>query len=492
MEIQQTDGHVDISAKEFRMYISSLESMMKNCSLKVPSGVPSPFIYAPLFSLNVIIDWQCESGNPLNHYLHALPIEGEPRKKVYDPFRSTYLSLRWNFSLRPMQVQSDNDTSSSTYANSSMLCGTAFSSCSRMADVDFPTMNLGAHDLAWVFKWWSLNYSPPHKLRSFSRWPRYKIPRAARSGNLSMDKVLVEFFFRVDATPCCIRHATLTEDDPASGLTFKMSSLKYELCYSRGKQKYTFDCKREPLDLVYRGLDLYSPEVYLVRDVNLSSAENVSKLKTTTQSHGKVANDKCSIGSSQEKHEDGFLLSSDYFTIRRQAPKADPARLMEWQDAGRNLEITYVRSEFENGSESDHSLSEHSDDDDGFNVVLADNCQRVFVYGLRLLWTIENRDAVWSWVGGISKAFEPPKPSPSRQYAQRKMIEERQNADSSGLVQEATSSIHVGSPSVQYTEALGSTSPLHNKANRSSDIAGSLFLLDVSCCTKSRRLHFLH
>ncbi|KAM0897907.1 hypothetical protein ACQ4PT_022264 [Festuca glaucescens] len=489
MEIQQTDGHVDISAKEFGMYISSLESMMKNCSLKVPSGVPSPFIYAPLFSLNVIIDWQCESGNPLNHYLHALPIEGEPRKKVYDPFRSTYLSLRWNFSLRPLQVQSDNGTSSPSYANSSMLCGTAFSSCSRMADVDFPTMNLGAHDLAWVFKWWSLNYSPPHKLRSFSRWPRYKIPRAARSGNLSMDKVLVEFFFRVDATPCCIRHATLTEDDPASGLTFKMSSLKYELCYSRGKQKYTFDCKREPLDLVYRGLDLYSPEVYLVRDVNLSSAENVSKLKTTTQSHGKVANDKCSMGSCQEKHEDGFLLSSDYFTIRRQAPKADPARLMEWQDAGRNLEITYVRSEFENGSESDHSPSEHSDDDDGFNVVLADNCQRVFVYGLRLLWTIENRDAVWSWVGGISKAFEPPKPSPSRQYAQRKMIEERQNADSSRLVQEATSSIHVGSPSVQYAEALGSTSPLHNKANRSSDIAVKYGMFDE--LDKGGNLHFM-
>lgn len=83
MEIQQTDGHVDVSAKEFGMYISSLESMMKNCSLKVPSGVPRPFIYAPLFSLNVIIDWQCESGSPLNHYLHALPIEGEPRKKVY-------------------------------------------------------------------------------------------------------------------------------------------------------------------------------------------------------------------------------------------------------------------------------------------------------------------------------------------------------------------------------------------------------------------------
>ncbi|KAK3149720.1 hypothetical protein QOZ80_3AG0221540 [Eleusine coracana subsp. coracana] len=466
MEIQQTDGHVDISAKEFKMYISSLESIMKNCSLKVPSGVPRPFIYAPSFSLNVIIDWQCESGNPSNHYLHALPVEGEPRKKVYDPFRSTYLSLRWNFSLRPLQAQCDHGSSSSCYGNNSMLCG----SSSKIADAEFPTMNLGAHDLAWVFKWWSLNYNPPHKLRSFSRWRRFGIPRAARSGNLSLDKVLVEFFLRVDATPCCIRHVTLTEDDPANGLTFKMSNLKYELCYSRGKQHYTFDCKREPLDLVYRGFDLHKPEVYLIRDSNLSSVDNITKVKTTTQQPmSKFVHDKFNLGNLQEKHEDGFLLSSDYFTIRRQAPKADPDRLMKWQDTGR-IEITYVRSEFENGSESDHTLSEPSDDDDGFNVVLADNCQRVFVYGLKLLWTIENRDAVWSWVGGISKAFESPKPSPSRQYAQRKMIEER-NAEGSRLVQDAASSIHVSTPSAQPVEPLGSSSSLHSKGNRSSDLA---------------------
>ncbi|KAL6893652.1 hypothetical protein ACP4OV_007750 [Aristida adscensionis] len=482
MEIQQTDGHVDVSAKEFKMYISSLESIMKNCSLKGPSGVPKPFIYAPLFSLNVIMDWQCESGNPLNHYLHALPAEGEPRKKVYDPFRSTYLSLRWNFSLKPLQALGDNASSSSYYGNNSMLCGTmsGSGSSSKVADADIPTMNLGAHDLAWVFKWWSLNYSPPHKLRSFSRWRRFGIPRAARSGNLSLDKVLVEFFLRVDATPCCIRHSTLTEDDPASGLTFKMSNLKYELCYSRGKQQYTFDCKRESLDLVYRGLDLHRPEVYLMRDSNLSSAENLSKVKAPTQqSLGKFVHEKCNMGNFQEKHEDGFLLSSDYFTIRRQARKADPARLMEWQDTGRHLEITYVRSEFENGSESDHTLSEPSDDDDGFNVVLADNCQRVFVYGLRLLWTIENRDAVWSWVGGISKAFEPPKPSPSRQYAQRKMIEER-SAEGSRFAQDATSSTHVDSPSVQHVDASGLTSPLHCKSNHSFDMAVKHGIFDDS------------
>ncbi|RLN19084.1 protein SABRE isoform X1 [Panicum miliaceum] len=471
MEIQQTDGHVDVSAKEFKMYISSIDSITKNCRLTRPSGVPGPFIYAPLFSLNVVIDWQCESGNPLNHYLHALPVEGEPRKKVYDPFRSTYLSLRWNFSLRPLQSQCGNGPSSPFYGNNSLVRGTTSGSSCKTADDEFPTMNLGAHDLAWVFKWWSLNYSPPHKLRSFSRWRRFGIPRAARSGNLSLDKVLVEFFLRVDATPCCIRHVTLyPEDDPARGLTLKMSNLKYELCYSRGKQQYTFDCKRESLDLVYRGLDLHRPEVYLMRDnSNLSSVENVCKVRTSVQhSPGKFIHDRSNMGNFQEKHEEGFLLSSDYFTIRKQTRKADPERLVGWQDTGRSLEITYVRSEFEDDSESDHTLSEPSDDDDDFNVVLADNCQRVFVYGLKILWTLDNRNAVWSWVGGISKAFEPPKPSPSRQYAQRKMIEER-NAEGSKLVQDASSSIHVASPSVQHVDASDSSSPFHNKANCSSD-----------------------
>ena len=475
MEIQQTDGHVDVSAKEFKMYISSIDSITKNCRLTRPSGVPGPFIYAPLFSLNVVIDWQCESGNPLNHYLHALPVEGEPRKKVYDPFRSTYLSLRWNFSLRPLQ--SGNGPSSPFYGNNSLVHGTTSGSSCKTADDEFPTMNLGAHDLAWVFKWWSLNYSPPHKLRSFSRWRRFGIPRAARSGNLSLDKVLVEFFLRVDATPCCIRHVTLyPEDDPARGLTLKMSNLKYELCYSRGKQQYTFDCKRESLDLVYRGLDLHRPEVYLMRDSNLSSVEIVSKVRTSVQhSPGKFIHDRCNMGNFQEKHEDGFLLSSDYFTIRKQTRKADPERLVGWQDTGRSHEITYVRSEFEDDSESDHTLSEPSDDEDDFNVVLADNCQRVFVYGLKILWTLENRDAVWSWVGGISKAFETPEPSPSRQYAQRRMIEER-NAEGSKFVQDASSSIHAGSPSGQHVNASGSSSPFHSKANCSSDKDGMLIL----------------
>ena len=81
---------------------------------------------------------------------------------------------------------------------------------------------------------------------------------------------------------------------------------------------------------------------------------------------------------------------------------------LSWQEAGRrNLEMTYVRSEFENGSESDDHARSDSSNDNGYNVVIVDNCQRVFVYSLKLLWTIENRDVVWSWVGGISKAFEP-------------------------------------------------------------------------------------
>ncbi|KAJ1691792.1 hypothetical protein LUZ63_015947 [Rhynchospora breviuscula] len=438
MDITQTDGHVDISAREFKMNISSLQSLMKNCSLRVPSDASRPFIYSPNFSLNVIMDWECESGNPLNHYLHALPIEGEPRKRVFDPFRSTSLSLRWHFSLRPPQSLSDG-------------IETIYDNSQKLNIHEFPTMNLGGHDLAWVFKWWGLNYSPPHKLRSFSRWPRYGIPRAARSGNLSLDKVMTEFCLRIDATPCCIKHVPLGEDDPATGLTFRMSKLRYELCYSRGKQKYTFDSKRETLDLVYRGLDLHVPKVYLNQVDGLSPHED-----NVTMRGGYM-------GSLSDKQKDeGFLLSSDYFTIRRQAPKADPVRLLAWQEAGRrnNLELTYVRSEFENGSESDHTRSDPSDDD-GFNVVIADNCQRVFVYGLKLLWTIENRDAVWSWVGAISKAFESPKPSPSRQYAQRKIMDEKQRLDALKTAQDdnnvASTSQGVHS-NVAQVESVASTS----------------------------------
>lgn len=427
MEIHQSDGRVFVSSKDFKILLSSLESLMHKRSLKPPTGLLLPFLESPAFTLEVTMDWECESGNPLNHYLHALPNEGRPRLKVYDPFRSTSLSLRWNFSLKPFRPSCE-------------ILQTPYNS-KDVSLIDWPTMNMGAHDLAWVINFWNMNYIPPYKLRTFSRWPRFGIPRFARSGNLSLDKVMTEFMLRIDATPTLMKHMPLDEEDPAKGLTFKMTKLKYELCYSRGKQKYTFECKRDPLDLVYQGIDLHMPKAYINKvDDSASIAKAVQmgrKSSSLSPSMDGVINE---MGSSSMKHrDDGFLLSSDYFTIRRQAPKADPARLLAWQEAGRrNLEMTYVRSEFENGSDSDEHTRSDPSDDDGYNVLIADNCQRVFVYGLKLLWTIENRDAVWSWVGGISKAFEPPKPSPSRQYAQRKLHEENKALDGADIVHDDT------------------------------------------------------
>nr|CAD1828032.1 unnamed protein product [Ananas comosus var. bracteatus] len=277
----------------------------------------------------------------------------------------------------------------------------------------------------------------------------------------------------------------LGDDDPASGLIFIMSKLKYELCYSRGKQKFTFESKRGSLDLVYRGLDLHSLKVYLYQDSNSSAVRYTQTIK------GGI------INFTEKQRDDGFLLTSDYFTIRRQSPKADTARLLAWQEAGRkNLEMTYVRFEFENGSGSDHTLSDPSDDD-GFNVVIADNCQRVFVYGLKLLWNIENRDAMWSWVGGISKAFEPPKPSPSRQYAQRKMIEEKQKLDESKIplddksVSSPSTSHVVSSPVTQPVEISGpvsSQSPSTKLNSSSFDVAVKHGHIDDS---EEGTLHFM-
>ncbi|XP_047307389.1 protein SABRE [Impatiens glandulifera] len=430
MEINQSDGRIYVSSMNFKIFGSSLETLLKNSSLKVPIGEFGPILQAPSFTLEVIMGWECDSGTPMNHYLFALPSEGKPREKVLDPFRSTSLSLRWDFSLRPSYLKA-------TSVGEEVVLDASRSSPVSKSDnlaLDSPILSVGAHDLAWLIKFWNMNYLPPYKLRTFSRWPRFGIQRFARSGNLSLDKVMTQFMFRIDSTPSCIRHMPLDDEDPAKGLKFKMAKLKYELFYSRGKQKFTFECKRDPLDLVYRGLDLHTPKAYLDREDCMSVAKVIQMSKrraSKSPSMDRVGSDKHSpVNGGTEKHrDDGFLLSSDYFTIRRQSPKADPARLLAWQEAGRrNTEMTYVRSEFENGSDSDEHTQSDPSDDDGYNVVIADNCQRIFVYGLKLLWTIENRDAVWSWVGGISKAFEAPKPSPSRQYAQRKLLEHNHNS----------------------------------------------------------------
>ncbi|KAL6983113.1 hypothetical protein U1Q18_016507 [Sarracenia purpurea var. burkii] len=468
MEIQQSDGRVYVSAKDFKILLSSLETLLNNCSLKLPTGRSSAFIEAPAFTLEVIMEWDCDSGNPMNHYLFALPNEGVPREKVFDPFRSTSLSLRWDFSLRPFPPSWENQLHSSL-GDDAILDGAAYGTVFKQENVSTqsPTVIVGAHDLAWLNKFWNMNYIPPYKLRTFSRWPRCGVPRVARSGNLSLDKVMTEFMFRIDATPTCIRNMPLDDDDPAKGLTFKMTKLKYELCYGRGKQKYTFECKRDPLDLVYQGLDLHMPKASLNKEDCMSVANIIQMTRKSSKSSSmdRTTNEKSGhMMSSTEKHrDDGYLLSSDYFTIRRQAPKADPARLLSWQEAGRrNLEMTYVRSEFENGSESDEHTRSDPSDDDGYNVVIADNCQRIFVYGLKLLWTIENRDAVWSWVGGIFKAFEPQKPSPSRQYAQRKLHEDNEVVDRTEMPQDDMAkapSINQGSSSPsQPAETSGSLS----------------------------------
>lgn len=421
MEIKQSDGRIYLSAKDFKIFISSLESLGKSRSLKLPVGICDAFLETPEFVLEVLIDWGCESGTPLNHYLFAFPNEGKTREIVFDPYRSTSLSLRWNILAKPVATSSVGDVAvGDTLSDSHVWPFT-------------PTFKVGPHDLAWITKFWMLQYAPPHKLRSFSRFPRFGVPRFTRSGNLSLDRVLTEFMLRIDVTPACVKHVALFDDDPAKGLVFRMTKLKYEMYQSRGKQKFSFDCKRETLDMVYRGFDIHMLRAFLDK-----ASENQSIMSRIGQTSRKpsqsafvdrVLSEKGKfLSNGKEKNrDDGFLLSSDYFTIRKQAPKADPARLLAWQEAGRkNIEMTYVRSEFENGSESDEHARSDQSDDDGYNVVIADNCQRVFVYGLKLLWTIENRDAVWSWVGGLAKAFESPKPSPSLLYAQRKLHQQNE------------------------------------------------------------------
>ncbi|PKA48300.1 hypothetical protein AXF42_Ash020735 [Apostasia shenzhenica] len=468
MNIQHTDGLVKVCTKEFRIHMSSMHGLFAKSSLKVPESTSVPFLSCPEFSFDVVMDWECESGDPLNHYLHAFPTEGMPREKVYDPFRSLSLSLRWNFSLGVCHPLCDQNAPLNTGDDSPLgKVSNTFLEKLENKEVDLPTVHFGFHDLVWLFKWWNMVYFPPQKLRSFSRWPRFGIPRVPRSGNLSLDKVMTEFCLRIDSTPACVKHLPLRDDDPAKGLTFRMSKLKCELCWSRGKQKFTFDCKREMLDLVYHGIDLHLLKVYVDREM-LQSIQKINSIPSsadTEESNGK----KCNMTGGIARNPNlGFLLYSDYFIVRRQTPKADGARLLAWQEAGRkNLEVNQFKYQYGNDSDSDHAESDLSDDD-GFNVVIADNCQRLFVYGMKLLWTLENRDVVWSWASGLSKAFEGPKPSASRQHAQMKRIKRQKEFDVVGNTQNDTSGTSLPSstsPTPQDAENAGQ----HSSPSRSTN-----------------------
>eukprot|EP00250_Pteridium_aquilinum_P012865 c20993_g1_i1 orf=354-8423(+) len=439
MDIQQGEGNLSFFAKDFKLSISSLETLMAYQGSKPsPAKQSQGSIQSPFFKLDITMDWDCETGNPLFHYLHAFPHELVTREKVYDPFRSTSLILRWNFRLADAAsiegstgMSTDSGRTSQRLRPLNLCRSPAHKSTNDAASLssharaenfsDVPTMSLGGHDLIWIFRWWSTLYSPPHKLRTFSKWPRFGLIRVPRSGNLSLDKVLTDFMLRVDSTPAQIKHISLVSDDPAKGLTFGMKKFKYELCYSRGKQRYTFDCKRDILELVYQGLDLHMLRADLKNELG-----SRGKLKCDGVESGLPGSTDDPLYDTSlliKSTENGFFFTTDYFSLRKQAPKADLSRLSLWQEEARRPSNTKTM-DFTHGSGSDPTRSDPSDDD-GFNIVLPDNCLHVSLYGLKLLWAIYTRDAVWAWVENLYKAFEAPKPSPSRQYAQRKIIEEQ-------------------------------------------------------------------
>ncbi|CAL4930998.1 unnamed protein product [Urochloa decumbens] len=415
MEICYVDGYVSLSSKYLKVYITSLESLAKKTSLEIPHHPAIPFLETPSFFMDISIQWGCDSGNPMDHFIFALPAEGKPRDKVFDPFRSTSLSLKWSFSLKPSTIEpTDHQRKSDVYTN------------------DSPAVNVGPHDLVWLARWWSLLFLPPHKLRLFSRFPRFGVPRFIRSGNLPLDRVMTEQCIRFDAILLKINNMPLQPDDPAKGLTLHFTKFRIEIAFSRGKQIFTFDCKREPLDLVYQGIDLHLVKVFLNRIPEPSTSKDSKLENKSTKDRDSPGSDKGKKKSSstEKSRDDGFFLHSDYFTIRKQSPKADAASLSAWQEDGRKKsEMPLIKSEFDGGDESDHDQS--GSDDEGFNVVVADSCQRVFVHGLKILWNLENRAAILSWVGSLTQAFQPPKPSPSRQYTQRKIL------DTKKLVKEA-------------------------------------------------------
>nr|CAB3500797.1 unnamed protein product [Digitaria exilis] len=272
-----------------------------------------------------------------------------------------------------------------------------------------------------------------------------------------------------------INNMPLQPDDPAKDLTLHFTKFRVEIAFSRGKQIFTFDCKREPLDLVYQGIDLHLVKVFLNRTPEASTFKDskIENKSTKDRDSPGCEKGKKKTNSTEKSRDDGFFLHSDYFTIRKQTPKADAARLSAWQEDGRKKsEMPLIKSEFDGGDESDHDQS--GSDDEGFNVVVADSCQRVFVHGLKILWNLENRAAILSWVGGLTQAFQPPKPSPSRQYTQRKILEKKQLIKEAEMPKDgALNSVSSASQPSEPQQIKSSESPPSSGSSKSDQTSSS-------------------
>ncbi|MED6202866.1 hypothetical protein PIB30_109858, partial [Stylosanthes scabra] len=216
-----------------------------------------------------------------------------------------------------------------------------------------------------------------------------------------MDKVMTEFMMRIDSTPTCIKNMPFHDNDLAKGLTFTMNKLKFEVCFSRGRQKYTFESIRDLLAIVYEGVDLHMPKAFINKENSTSIAKLLNIIPKNSQT-SVASKDKATSKEGDviipKNNDDGFMLSCDHFIVRRQSPKIDPARLLAWQEAGKQyVWPTNVRGQTVKRNESSEYEQSDPSDDDGYSVIVDDNCRRIFLYGLKILWNIENRDALCSW-----------------------------------------------------------------------------------------------
>eukprot|EP00850_Spirogloea_muscicola_P021121 SM000237S08138 [mRNA] locus=s237:43058:57701:- [translate_table: standard] len=473
----QQKGRIVMDAEDYHLSISRAEGFediaQKTCR--------EPFLSSPFIRVDITIDWDCGQPDAGMHYLHALPTDGKMRDTLYDPFRSTGLDLGWIFTLRK-----DSLPPVGGYAGAYWAC-----SVSEVEDLDLqtagvmddastrnephsaagersPTLYLNGANLKWMGAWYNLFYYSTGKLRGFARWPKFGVPRRPRSGNLALSQTLSEMLTRMDMAPCQICQVP-QEEETTEGLLWHMESLKYNIVYSRNlRRDWDGISKRPSFVTVHQGLDIRKVRVKVAKEVQAvseyaedgegslssSSYPNLIELQMLLDLPSDF-----DLGPAPNQHgglqpSDGvFLATADDITVKKQAISADQQRLLalwglgpkaseEWTGKGQVIEqqtpydIGHHRAASLDTSDkvvdNDGFLSDASDDD-GLTLHLADNCWRIHLVGLKILWTVSNRNALWNWVGDISKAFSRKKPSPSQQYIARKKREEQQQLVEGGV-----------------------------------------------------------
>eukprot|EP00898_Chlorokybus_atmophyticus_P007604 jgi/Chlat1/7845/Chrsp66S07288 len=493
-----------------------LQHLAPEHSLGLPTMPDLQLLKAPSAELKITPVWQClDDRDPQRHFLHPPPgcqdeaWLSKSQGDLFDIFRSHVLHLIMRLRMEPEATQA-SASATSPYGTPGVQQG--------------PVMCLGPEQLVWLRALGHLLRAPPHHIRrSWVRRrfgaarPRKRLPSEPRLPSLPsmLNSIQLDFDFHSSR----LMHVACEPDDPAAGLSFAASHANYTFTLSRQQ------AVPPPMPRVgsWGGLvtpksaspdgpatshsfsDVRSPKMPspLGKQQTAVVIQAVPGRKVPSLVLSAIGVSATGLQSLLASHEEEF---EQQVAIERKERRRLHRKLATLLEAGNaptpNPDIaqklgyfffstssfSLTKSHEQSGSQSASATPTQAAAGNGSHEQYAPGCLFMSIHGLKLLWTLEARDAIWAWTDSIFTAWNRTLKPPHLTITPP-ATSTPNTATMAGLLAEATASLQrtpvsahnlVTSTSTEtsdlYTLLLGARTPVASTPKLTDSASASPFL----------------